>query len=72
MAVLFAQNPSSWQLYVWLMMSAIGLFALVGFSYNYKFLWSPFIDRVPIPFLTSRLGRLWVRALCHRIQRGGT
>src|ERR1700740_3696613 len=37
--------------------TAIGLFVLVGFSYNYKFLWSPFIDRLPIPFLTRRLGR---------------
>src|SRR5262249_396464 len=37
--------------------AAIGLFALVGFSYNYKFLWSPFLDRVPLPFLTARLGR---------------
>jgi PAT family beta-lactamase induction signal transducer AmpG len=37
--------------------TAIGLFVLVGFSYNYKFLWSPFIDRMPIPALTRRLGR---------------
>jgi PAT family beta-lactamase induction signal transducer AmpG len=37
--------------------TAIGLFVLVGFSYNYKFLWSPFIDRLPVPFLTRRLGR---------------
>src|SRR5882672_5513299 len=45
--------------------TAIGLFALVAFSYNYKFLWSPFIDRVPIPWLTRRLGRRrsWARAL---------
>jgi PAT family beta-lactamase induction signal transducer AmpG len=35
----------------------IGLFVLVGFSYNYKFLWSPFIDRLPIPVLTRLLGR---------------
>ncbi len=35
----------------------IGLFVLVGFAYNYKFLWSPFIDRMPLPGLTSRLGR---------------
>jgi MFS transporter, PAT family, beta-lactamase induction signal transducer AmpG len=35
----------------------IGLFVLVGFSYNYKFVWSPFIDRLPIPYLTRRLGR---------------
>src|SRR6476620_2254456 len=37
--------------------TAIGLFVLVGFSYNYKFLWSPFLDRLPIPFLTRWLGR---------------
>ncbi len=35
----------------------IGLFVLVGFSYNYKFLWSPVLDRMPIPLLTRRLGR---------------
>src|ERR1700726_2957204 len=37
--------------------TAIGLFVLVGFSYNYKFLWSPFIDGLPIPLLTRLLGR---------------
>jgi PAT family beta-lactamase induction signal transducer AmpG len=37
--------------------STIGLFALVGISYNLKFLWSPVIDRLPLPFLTRRLGR---------------
>jgi PAT family beta-lactamase induction signal transducer AmpG len=35
----------------------IGFFALVGLSYNLKFLWSPIIDRVPLPFLTAALGR---------------
>src|ERR1700709_2257870 len=35
----------------------IGLFVLVGISYSFKFVWSPFIDRMPIPFLTGRLGR---------------
>lgn len=35
----------------------IGLFVLLGFSYNYKFLWSPLIDRLPLPLLTRRLGR---------------
>src|SRR5207237_448244 len=34
-----------------------GLFALVRTSYSLKFLWSPLIDRMPIPFLTARLGR---------------
>jgi PAT family beta-lactamase induction signal transducer AmpG len=37
--------------------TTIGLFALVGISYNFKFLWSPLIDRLPLPLLTGRLGR---------------
>ena len=35
----------------------IGLFALVGVPYSVKFLWSPLIDRLPIPLLTGHLGR---------------
>ncbi len=38
-------------------LTAIGLFALVGLSYNLKFLWAPIIDRAPLPWLTWRLGR---------------
>jgi PAT family beta-lactamase induction signal transducer AmpG len=38
-------------------LTAIGLFTLVRFSYSFKFLWSPLIDRLPIPVLTTRLGR---------------
>lgn len=37
--------------------TAIGLFALVGLPYNLKFLWSPFIDHVRLPWLSRRLGR---------------
>ena len=37
--------------------TAIGLFALVGVPYSVKFLWSPLIDRLPIPLLTAHLGR---------------
>ncbi len=37
--------------------TAIGLFALVGVPYSIKFLWSPLIDRLPIPLLTAHLGR---------------
>jgi len=37
--------------------TSIGLFALVGLSYSYKFLWAPVIDRIPIPLLTRSLGR---------------
>jgi MFS transporter, PAT family, beta-lactamase induction signal transducer AmpG len=38
-------------------LTAIGLFTLVRFSYSCKFLWSPLIDRLPIPLLTAGLGR---------------
>ena len=38
-------------------LTAIGLFTLVRFSYSFKFLWSPLIDRLPIPLVTARLGR---------------
>jgi PAT family beta-lactamase induction signal transducer AmpG len=37
--------------------TSIGLFALIGISYSFKFLWSPFIDRLPLPWMTRRLGR---------------
>ena len=37
--------------------AAIGLFALAGLPYTWKFAWSPVIDRVPLPLLTRALGR---------------
>lgn len=38
-------------------LTSIGLFALVGAPYSFKFLWAPLIDRAPIPLLTAWLGR---------------
>src|ERR1700688_1732783 len=38
-------------------LTAIGLFGLVRTSYSLKFLWSPVIDRLPIPLLTAWLCR---------------
>lgn len=37
--------------------TTIGLFALVGTPYTFKFLWSPIMDQVPLPLLTRLLGR---------------
>ena len=48
---------SFWLAEVGISRTAIGLFALIGISYNFKFVWSPLIDRLPIPLLTRRLGR---------------
>ena len=39
----------------------IGLFALVGLPYTFKFLWSPLFDRFRLPFLGRRRG--WLLAL---------
>lgn len=56
---------SFWLAEVEVSRTAIGLFVLVGFSYNYKFLWSPIIDRLPLPGLTKFFGRRrgWLLAI---------
>lgn len=38
-------------------LATIGFFALVGIAYNLKFLWSPIIDRAPLPVLGRLFGR---------------
>src|SRR5690242_188466 len=48
---------SYWLAELGVSLTAIGLFGLVRASYSLKFLWSPLIDRMPIPLLTARLGR---------------
>ena len=37
--------------------SAIGFFAWVGMMYSIKVVWAPFVDRLKLPWLDSRLGR---------------
>src|SRR6266581_2637736 len=54
---LTASTLSFWLAEIGVALTTIGFFSLVGISYNLKFLWSPLIDRLPIPFLTARLGR---------------
>src|SRR5712692_3932568 len=38
-------------------LTAIGFFTLVRFSYSCKFLWSPLVDGLPLPFMTAHFGR---------------
>ena len=38
-------------------LTSIGIFALVGIAYSFKFVWAPVMDRAPVPWLTRRLGR---------------
>ncbi len=37
--------------------ATIGLFALVGTPYSFKFVWAPLMDRLPAPVLSRLLGR---------------
>lgn len=39
---------------------SIGLFGLVGLPYAWKFMWSPFLDRYAVPFLSRRRGWIFV------------
>ncbi|MGH3818991.1 MAG: AmpG family muropeptide MFS transporter [Pseudonocardiaceae bacterium] len=51
-----------WLTELGLPLTSVGLFAALGVPYNVKFLWSPLLDRVPVPVLTRRLGqrRSWL------------
>jgi PAT family beta-lactamase induction signal transducer AmpG len=51
-------------------LAEIGFFALVGFPYNWKFLWSPFIDRFTLPFLGHRRGWMLVTQILLLISIG--
>jgi PAT family beta-lactamase induction signal transducer AmpG len=48
---------SLWLAEVGVSKTTIGLFALMGAPYTFKFLWSPFVDRMSLPYFTRRLGR---------------
>lgn len=37
--------------------ATIGHLSWVGLAYGFKFLWSPLVDRLPLPLLTAKLGR---------------
>lgn len=47
-------------------LKAIGLFALVGFPYTWKFVWSPLMDRFAVPWLGG-LGRRRGWMLCTQV-----
>lgn len=43
-------------------LTTVGFFSLVSFAFGFKFLWSPVVDRLPLPPLTQWLGqrRGWI------------
>ncbi|MDP0589371.1 MAG: AmpG family muropeptide MFS transporter [Candidatus Endonucleobacter bathymodioli] len=42
--------------------STIGFFSWVGLAYGFKWIWSPLVDRMPVPLLSTLLGkrRAWL------------
>lgn len=37
--------------------SAVTFFSWAALGYSFKFVWAPLIDQIPLPFLTTKLGR---------------
>ena len=60
--VLIASSLSLWLKEEGLNRSTIGWAGLIFGVYAFNFLWAPIIDRVPIPFLTKKIGqrRAWI------------
>jgi MFS transporter, PAT family, beta-lactamase induction signal transducer AmpG len=52
-------------------LATIGVLSWIGLSYSFKFLWSPLVDRLPLPVL-ERIGRRksWI-VLCQAIMIAG-
>ena len=48
---------STWMGTIDVDLTTIGLFALVGTPYAFKFLWAPLVDRLPLPLFDDWLGR---------------
>ena len=46
-----------WQARAGVDLATIGFFVLVGVVYSLKFVWAPFMDRIPLPGPLGRLGR---------------
>lgn len=59
---LTASTLKTWLTSFDITMREVGLFTFVATPYVFKFLWSPFIDGLKIPYLTNKLGqrRSWL------------
>jgi len=51
------QSLSAWLRQEGIVRSSIGMLAWVSIAYSFKFVWSPIVDRMPLPILTRVLGR---------------
>jgi len=51
--------------------TTIGFFSWVGITYSIKVFWAPIVDRLPIPWLTQKLGKRRSWMLCAQIVIAG-
>jgi len=51
-------------------LAEIGFFALIGFPYTWKFIWSPVMDRFTLPFLGHRRGWMLITQLALMVSIG--
>lgn len=55
--LLIFSSLSLWLVEAGVQRSTVTYFSWAALGYSFKFLWAPLIDRLPVPFLTHRLGR---------------
>lgn len=53
---------SVWLIKAGVQRDVVTFFSWAGIAYGFKFVWSPLIDRIPLPFLAGRMGhrRAWL------------
>ena len=53
---------SVWLIKAGVQRDVVTFFSWAGIAYGFKFVWSPLIDRIPLPFLAGRIGhrRAWL------------
>lgn len=60
--ILMGSTLSAWLNEYGISKKTIGLFAIIGMPFSFKFLWAPLVDTIKIPFLTKYFGqrRSWL------------
>ena len=61
---LIFSSLSLWLDQVGVAKSSITYFSWAALGYSFKYLWSPLVDRLPIPFLSQRMGQRRAWLLC--------
>lgn len=55
--LLYSSTLAYWMSQEGIQLQTIGLFSLVAFPASFKFVWAPLIDRLPLPYITKRMGQ---------------